>query len=51
MCLQYMAQNSFFLNEIDREATEVRTDTYLQNNLPGKGIPLKTTQELYSAIL
>ena len=53
-----MAQNSFFLNESDREATEVQTDTYLLNNLPGNGIPLKTTQaflkifkELYSAIL
>ena len=54
---QYMAQNSFFLNEIDREATEVRTDGHLQDSLPGKGIPLKITQaflkifkELYSII-
>ena len=53
-----MAQNSFFLNEIDREATEMRTGTHLQDSLPGKGIPLKNTQaflkifkELYSAIL
>ena len=42
--LQYMEQNSFFLNEIDREATEMRTGTHLQDSLPGKGIPLKTTQ-------
>ena len=53
-----MAQNSFFLNEIDREATEMRIGTHLQDSLPGKGIPLKNTQaflkifkELYSAIL
>ena len=57
MRLQYMAQNSFFLNEIDREGTEMRTDTRLYNSLPGKCFPLKTTQaflkiskELYSAI-
>ena len=58
MRLQYMAQNSFFLEEKDREATKVRTDAHLQNSLPGNGIPLKTTQtsltifwELYSAVL
>ena len=52
-----MAQNSFFLDEIDREATKVQADAHLQKSLPGKGIPLKTTQaflkifkELYSAI-
>ena len=52
-----MAQNSFVLDEIDREATKVRADAHLQKSLPGKGIPLKTTQaflkifkELYSAI-
>ena len=53
-----MAQNSFFSDEIDREATKVRADAHLQKSLPGKGIPLKTTQtslkifwELYSAVL
>ena len=53
-----MAQNSFFLGVIDREATKVRANAHLQNSLPGKGIPLKTTQtslkifwELYSAVL
>ena len=39
-----MAQNSFFLDEKDREATKVRADAHLQNSLPGKGIPLKTAQ-------
>ena len=38
-----MAQNSFFLDKIDREATKVRTNAHLQNSLPGKDIPLKTT--------
>ena len=40
------------------EATKVRADAHLQNSLPGKGIPLKTTQtslkifwEVYSAVL
>ena len=32
-----MAQNSFFLDEIDREATKMRANTHLQNSLPGKG--------------
>ena len=43
---------------MDREATKVRADAHLQNNLPGKDIMQKTTQtfltffwELYSAIL
>ena len=52
-----MAQNSFFLDEINCEVTKVRPDAHLQKSLPGKGIPLKTTQaflkifrELYSAI-
>ena len=51
-----MAQNSFVLDEIDREATKVRADAHLQKSLPGKAIPLKATQaflkifwELYSA--
>ena len=39
-----MTQNSFVLDEIDREATKVRAYAHLQKNLPGKGIPLKTTQ-------
>ena len=58
MRLQYMAKSSFFLDEIDREATKVQADAHLQNSLHGKGIPLKTTQtslkifwELYSAVL
>ena len=52
-----MAQNSFVLDEIDCEAMKVWADAHLQKSLPGKGIPLKTTQaflkifkELYSAI-
>ena len=52
-----MAQNSFVLDEIDRKATKVQADAYLQKSLPGQSIPLKTTQaflkifkELYSAI-
>ena len=58
MHVQDMAQNSSFLNEIDREATKVRADTHLQKSLPGIGISLKTTQtfitifwELYSVVL
>ena len=39
-----MAQNSFFLDEIDCEATKMQANAHLQNSLPGKGIPLKTTQ-------
>ena len=57
MRLQYVAQNSFFLDEIDFEATKVQADAHLPKSLPGKDIPLKTTQavlkifrELYSAI-
>ena len=53
-----MAQNSRFSDEIDREATKMQADAHLQNDLPGKGIPLKTTQifltifwELYSVVL
>ena len=53
-----MTQNSFILDEIDREATKVQADAHLQKSLPGKGIPLKITQaflkifkELYSATL
>ena len=53
-----MAQNSSFLDEIDREATKVRADAHLQKSLPGIGISLKTTQtfitivwELYSVVL
>ena len=53
-----MAQNSSFLDEIDREATKVRADAHLQKSLPGIGILLKTTQtfitivwELYSVVL
>ena len=53
-----MAQNSSFVDEIDREATKVRADSHLQKSLPGIGILLKTTQtfitiiwELYSVVL
>ena len=54
-----MAQNSRFSDEIDREATKMRADAHLHNDLrPGKGIPIKTTQifltifwELYSMVL
>ena len=54
-----MAQNSSFLDKIDREATKVQAnDSHLQKSLPGIGILLKTTQtfiiifwELYSVVL
>ena len=53
-----MAQNSSFLDKIDREAMKVRADAHLQKSLPGIGILLKTTQtfitivwELYSVVL
>ena len=58
MHVQNMAQNSSFLDEIDREATKVRADAHLQKSLPGIGISLNTTQafitifwELYSVVL
>ena len=51
MRLQYMAQNSFFLDEIVHEATKVQADAHLQNSLPGKGIPLKTTQGFIKNLL
>ena len=58
MYVQDMAQNSSFLDEINREATKVQTDAHLQKTLPGIGILLKTTQtfltifwELYSVVL
>ena len=45
------------LSSIDRGATKVQVDAHLQKSLPGKGIPLKTTQifltifwELYSVV-
>ena len=51
-----MAQNSSFLDEIDRKATKVWA--HLQKSLPGIGILLKTTQtfitivwELYSVVV
>ena len=50
-----MAQNSSFLDEINREARKVRANAHLQKTLPGIGISIKTTQtfitivwELYS---
>ena len=57
MHVQNMAQNSFYLDKIDRKATKLRANAHLQKSLPGKGIPLKTTQtflitwELYSVVL
>ena len=55
MHVQNMAQISFYVDEINRQAMKVRTDAHPQKLLPGKGIPLKTTQtflkiswELYS---
>ena len=58
MHVQNTAQNSSFLDDIDREATKVRADAHLQKILPGIGISLKTTQtfitifwELYSVVL
>ena len=58
MHVQDMAQNSSFLDEINREATKVWANTHFQKSLPGKGISLKTTQtfimifwELYSVVL
>ena len=53
-----MAQNTSFLDAIDREATQARANTHCHNSLPGKDVPLKTTQtfittscELYRTIL
>ena len=57
MHVQNITQNSFYLDEINCEATKVRANARLQKSLPDKGIPLKTTQtfltifwELYSVI-
>ena len=36
-----MAQNSFILDAMEREAIKVPTDTHPQNSLPGKSIALK----------
>ena len=44
MITQDMAQNSYFSDEINREAMKVRADAHFQNRLPGKGIIQKTTQ-------
>ena len=53
-----MAQNSSFLDEIDREATKVWVNAHLWKSLPGIGISLKIAQtfiaivwELYSVVL
>ena len=58
MHVQDMAQNSFFLGEIDCEATKVRANAHHQKSLPVIGILLKTTQifitifwGLYSVVL
>ena len=40
MHVQNMVQNSFYVDEIDREAMKVRANAHLQKSLPGKGIPL-----------
>ena len=36
-----MAQNSFFLDAIDREAIQAPGNAHCQNSFPGKGIALK----------
>ena len=36
-----MAQNSFFLDAIDREAIQAPADAHCQNSFPGKDIALK----------
>ena len=38
-----MAQNSYFSDEIDREATKVQANVHLQKSHPGRGISLKAT--------
>ena len=50
MHVQDLAQNSSFLEEIDREATKVWADAQLQKNLPGLGISLKTTQTFITIV-
>ena len=44
MHVQDMAQNSSFLDKIDREATKVRPDAHFQKTLPVIGILLKATR-------
>jgi len=39
-----MAQKSFIVDEIDREATKLQANAHIQKSLPGKVIPLKTIQ-------
>ena len=58
MQLQDMAQNSFFPDAIEHEATKARANAHHHNCLPGKDIVPKTTQtflttccELYRAIV
>ena len=38
-----MAQNSFILHAIEREAMKVRANAHSQKSLPGRTIVLKTT--------
>ena len=52
-----MAQNSFILDDIDREAMKAPGDAHHQSWLPGNDIPIKTTEafltiacELYLSI-
>ena len=58
MQLQDMAQNSFFLDTIEREATKAWANAHHHNFLPGKDIVPKTIQtflttscKLYRAIV
>ena len=51
MHVQNMAQNSSFLDEIDREATKVRADAHLQKSLPGIGIFAKNHSDLHNNLL
>ena len=39
-----MAQNSFILDDIDREAMKALADAHHQNWLPGNDFPIKTTK-------
>ena len=39
-----MAQNSFILDDFDREAMKVPADAHHQNWLPGNDFPIKTIE-------
>ena len=51
MHVQNMAQNSSFLDKIDREATKVRADAHRQKSVPGIGISLKNHLGLHNNLL